>query len=151
MQIKLYRENDTRPVGAYEWCSVATASPFSIYFESQTGVKILTNLRYKITLDEGDIVRSSVATGLHEIEGAAKPSASSKHESPILFPEVKGDYEHKTSKPFRSQPVPTASSYAGPDPDEVTCARPRRTPVAGRDRRQQSDSLQVGTPRSYES
>ena len=77
MQIKLYGENDTRPVGSYEWASHAVVTPISIFFVSQTGVRILSNLRFKITLDPNDTYLSNTSDSDNvKITGTVKPKES---------------------------------------------------------------------------
>ena len=72
MQIKLYSENDTRPVGTYEFACSAYVSPFSILFVSQTGVQILSSLRSKITMDAGDDLKHNLMNQTYEIIGVTK-------------------------------------------------------------------------------
>ena len=99
MQIKLYGENDTRPVGAYEWASSAFVTPFNILFVSQTGVQILSTLRFKITLDTDDTVAFNKLNSNYEITGMLKPKEAPKE----LTKQKKGkEDDFDTIKPITS-------------------------------------------------
>ena len=83
MNIKLYPSAegsaDTRPLGNYEWCQSAVVRPGTLLFYSQSGVKILTNLHYKITLLDEDVcqyrsTQNPVEHG-YDIVGTPKPAA----------------------------------------------------------------------------
>ena len=131
MQIKLYSENDTRPVGSYEFASSAYVSPFSILFVSQTGVQILSSLRFKITLDPGDQITHSPINQVYEIIGVTKKQ----------FEEIKDATTKRKAVATSgiSEAVPQSSSFAGNDTDEVPQPRRKRKATPSSDRGSQSD------------
>lgn len=135
MQIKLYSENDTRPVGTYEFACSAYVSPFSILFVSQTGVQVLSSLRSKITLDPGDNLIHNTMNQTYEITGVTKKEFTRLAEEVAAEKESK-DAASKASRTKRStrteranspnEVVPSASEYPGNDPDEITKPRSLR-------------------------
>jgi hypothetical protein len=129
VQIKLYSENDTRPVGTYEFACSAYVSPFSILFVSQTGVQVLSSLRSKITLDPGDSLIHNTMNQTYEITGVTKKEFTRLADEAEAEKELK-DADAKAKRTSRSnQPrstVPEESSYAGNDPDEITKPRSLR-------------------------
>ena len=129
MQIKLYSENDTRPVGTYEFACSAYVSPFSIIFVSQTGVQILSSLRHKLTLDPGDSLTHNTMNQTYKIVGVTKKEFTRLADEAEAEKELK-DAAAKAKRAARSnQPrsvVPPESENPGNDPDEIAKPRARR-------------------------
>lgn len=140
MQIKLYSENDTRPVGTYEFACSAYVSPFSILFVSQTGVQILSSLRHKITMDAGDDLKHNLMNQTYEIIGVTKKQFE---EIQRQVEQVKIDAnttkQRTTSKRSAAGVVPGASENAGGDSDEKFIPRTRRKAARASDQREEGN------------
>ena len=149
MNIRLYGESDTRPVGDYDWVVSAYVTPMSITFVTQTGKQILSNLRYKITFDLGDNISYKELNFTHEIVGAKKPSAKPdpNFDPPTSTPT---DKSVKTKKVAKDEPnkkplsglVPRGSENPGADSDESYRARAKRKASSTGDKRSQGDLFQ---------
>ena len=130
MNIRLYGENDTRPMGDYDFVKSAIIlnGCNRIEFRSFTGKRIITTLRYRLTLEEGDKIDGLYGTGVSMYEkylGCAKP------------PKEKKVSEHINNRPNSVKPFayPDATATSDPRCDSTACPqpRPRRKAAARRD------------------
>ncbi len=146
MNIRLYNENDTRPIGDYDFCRVAEIMPSYTFIITQTGKRIFTTAKVKITLEDGDVVAQNQTSGICavQITGIKKPDKV----------KVTKNVKSKSSQSFDQRqlliveppvqrPVPKSSEYAGADSDEIHRARARRSGVAAGNRGQSGNSLQA--------
>jgi hypothetical protein len=118
VQIKLYPESDTRPVGSYEYCQKCSISPNgTLAFTSQQGVGIITTLKFKLTLDEGDDVDYNREHGWYCVTGCPKPKAAAVNKGTcpagIDQPHVKKKCSKKASIDDHNQPQQKMSFTTG--------------------------------------
>ena len=141
MNIRLYHDSDTRPVGDYDYCEFAGITDTHLFVITQTGVRLLTNLRYKITLADGDaIAENTEQPGMLQVHGSAKPKKLKDSESKVTK-NVKSTKSITKQESTILQTVPRTAEHVGADSDEVYRPRSRRSSNTERNRGDKSGTL----------